>query len=81
MQIVTDYWKFGADCRRLAAQSAKPDDSQDLELMAVPWERLAKERARELEKAVAEKNLPWVSYAILISFLACLLITVVRAFF
>jgi hypothetical protein len=81
MQIVTEYRKFGADCRRLAAQSATPADSRDLELMAVVWERLAKERALDFEKAGAEKNVPWLGYAVLVTFLVSLLIMALRAFF
>jgi hypothetical protein len=37
------------ECRKLAKHLSKPDDRKALEMMALTWERLAKQRERDLE--------------------------------
>jgi hypothetical protein len=57
MHLVAQYRQFATDYRRLAATLTKPDDKQALELFAVGWDRVAKNREAMLRsEGRAEPN-------------------------
>jgi hypothetical protein len=44
MHLVAQYRQFAADYRRLAATLTKPADKQAMELFAIGWDKVAKNR-------------------------------------
>lgn len=53
MRIVAEYQNNAGACRKLAKLLFEPDDKKALAMMASSWEKLAKERERDL---VAEEE-------------------------
>jgi hypothetical protein len=49
MRTVVEYQHNADECRVLARQMTKPEDKTVLEQMAQMWEKLAKQREREVE--------------------------------
>jgi hypothetical protein len=50
MLKVADYRLRAAECRKLAAEMRDPNHREQLEEMALAWERLAKARVDRLEQ-------------------------------
>ena len=44
MKTVAEYRLYAEECRRLAVNTARPEDKQALETIARAWERVADER-------------------------------------
>jgi hypothetical protein len=49
MRAAHEYRKNAEECRKLANLMSRPDDRKALEQMALTWEKLAKDRERELQ--------------------------------
>ncbi len=50
MRTAAEYWRHAEECRKLAASLTAQTDKLALTLMAVAWERAAKERERKLDE-------------------------------
>jgi len=48
MHTAEEYWRHAEQCRKMAASLTVQADKLALTLMAVAWERAAKERERKL---------------------------------
>jgi hypothetical protein len=49
LRTVNEYRNNAEECRKLAKLMSRPDDRKTLEQMALTWEKLAKDRERELQ--------------------------------
>ncbi len=52
MKTVAEYRMYAAECRKLAAKTARPEDKQALETIARAWERVADEREAQLVRQI-----------------------------
>jgi hypothetical protein len=58
MKTVAEYRMYGAECRKLALKTARPEDKQALETIARAWERVADEREAQLVRQIDGPNDP-----------------------
>ena len=58
MKTVAEYRMYAAECRKLAAKTARPEDKQALETIARAWERVADEREAQLVRQIDGPNDP-----------------------
>ena len=56
MKTVAEYRMYAAECHKLAAKTARPEDKQALETIARAWERVADEREAQLLKQIDSRN-------------------------
>ena len=56
MRKVSDYEQHAEECRQMATRIKDPAQKKQLEDMANAWTMLARERAKQLEKAKNERN-------------------------
>ena len=56
MKTIAEYSLYAEECRRLAAKTARPEDKQTLETVALAWERVADEWEAQLVKQAAIKE-------------------------
>ena len=56
MKTVAEYRLYAKDCRRLAANTARPEDKQALETIARAWDQVADEREAQLLKQIDSRN-------------------------
>ena len=52
MKTVAEYRLYAKECRRLAANTARPEDKQALETIARAWDQVADEREALLLKQI-----------------------------
>jgi hypothetical protein len=58
MKTVAEYLEFAEKCRELAAQLANPKDKRATELMAMAWEKAARQREEQIRKNGFESGAP-----------------------
>jgi hypothetical protein len=56
VKAVAEYRLYAEECRRLAANTARPEDKQALETIARAWERVADEREAHLLSQIDGRN-------------------------
>jgi hypothetical protein len=56
MKLIAQYRLYAQECRKLAADSDKPDFKEALEMMSVAWEDAASERGAYLLREIELKS-------------------------
>jgi len=56
VKTVAEYRLYAEECRRLAVNTARPEDKQALETIARAWERVADEREALLLSQIEGRN-------------------------
>lgn len=56
MKTVAEYRLYADECRKLAANAARPQDKQTLEAIGRAWDRVAEEREAQLLKGIDSRN-------------------------
>jgi hypothetical protein len=56
VKTVAEYRLYAEECRRLAAQTTRPQDKQALETIARAWDQVADEREAQLVRQIDGPN-------------------------
>ena len=56
VKAVAQYRLYAEECRRLASQTARPQDKQALEIIARAWDQVADEREAQLVRQIDGRN-------------------------
>jgi hypothetical protein len=61
VKTLAEYRLYAKECRRLAANTGRPEDKQALETIGRAWDRVADEREAQLLKQIDARSDPALS--------------------